>query len=87
MLVTQSSVISTDPFLDMQSWDQPSISTINITTTLLHHCYVAGEVDSIYIVWAYKKQYEVKFMDGFLPKKQIQILILEEKEKLDFTDS
>ena len=26
-------------------------------------------------------------MDGFLPKKQIQIWILEDKEKLDFTDS
>lgn len=26
-------------------------------------------------------------MDGFLPKKQIQVWILEDKEKLDFTDS
>ena len=65
---TQSSVISNDPFLDMQSWDQPSISTINITTTLLHHCYVGGEVDAIYIFLAYEQQCEVKVMDGFLPK-------------------
>lgn len=37
--------------------------------------------------FAYEKQCEVKVMDGFLPKKQIQIWILEEKEKLDFMDS